>query len=99
MKMRSALYYTNTLGWIFTVLALSVLASSAVDRGLNQRLKLVFVASPLSTQHLGERTDWLARNQDNVSYTPKNTNLKGDNQSNIPARFVSIWEEVRRIKC
>jgi len=32
----------------------SVLASSAVDRapiGTNQRLKLVCVASPLSTQH------------------------------------------------
>ena len=30
-------------------------------------LKLVFVASLLSTQHLGKRTDCLAWNQDNVS--------------------------------
>ena len=44
----------------------SVLASSAVDRGFETRsgqtrLKLVCVASPLSTQHLGERakTGWL----------------------------------------
>ena len=45
----------------------SVLASSAVDRGFEPRLaqtktkKLVFVASPLSTQHSGKRamTGWL----------------------------------------
>jgi hypothetical protein len=45
----------------------SVLASSVVDRGFEsgrvkpKTLKLVFVASPLSTQHLGERakTGWL----------------------------------------
>ena len=45
----------------------SVLASSAVDRRFEPRsgkpktMKLVFVASPLSTQHKGERakTGWL----------------------------------------
>jgi hypothetical protein len=45
----------------------SVLASSAVDRGFKPRsvkpktIKLVFVASPLSMQHLGIRakTGWL----------------------------------------
>ena len=45
----------------------SVLASSAVDRGFEPRsgqtkdYKLVFVASPLSTQHYGERAKigWL----------------------------------------
>jgi hypothetical protein len=46
----------------------SVLASSAVDRVFEPRsgqtpktMKLVFVASPLSKQHLGERakTGWL----------------------------------------
>ena len=30
-------------------------------------MKLVCVASPLSTQHKGARSNWLARNQDNVS--------------------------------
>ena len=44
----------------------SVLASSAVDRGFGPRVKprtmhLVFVASPLNTQHYGERAKigWL----------------------------------------
>ena len=45
----------------------SVLASSAVDRGFEHRsgqprtIQLVFVASPLSTQHYGERAKigWL----------------------------------------
>ena len=45
----------------------SMLASSAVDRGSSsswvkpKTMKLVFVASPLSTHYLGERakTDWL----------------------------------------
>jgi hypothetical protein len=46
----------------------SVLAPSAVDRGFESRsgktkdyIKFVFVASPLSTQHYGERakTGWL----------------------------------------
>ena len=43
----------------------SILASIAVDRGFNQvkskTIKLVFVASLLSTQHTGERaqTGWL----------------------------------------
>jgi hypothetical protein len=45
----------------------SVLASSVVDRGFNpwsnQTVKLVFVASPLSTNS----KDWLARNRNNVS--------------------------------
>jgi hypothetical protein len=30
-------------------------------------LKLIFVAAPLSKQHLGESKEWLAQNQDNVS--------------------------------
>jgi hypothetical protein len=43
-----------------------VLASSEVDRGFESQL--VFVTSPLKTQHKGERTKiWLARKQDNVS--------------------------------
>ena len=47
----------------------SVLASSAVDRGFEpdrvkpKTIQLVCVASPLSTQHYGERANWLARNQ------------------------------------
>ena len=46
----------------------SMLASSAADRGFEPKtIKLVFVASPLSTQHEGERADWLAQNQINVS--------------------------------
>jgi hypothetical protein len=51
----------------------SVLVWSVVDRGFEpgwvkpKTKKLVFIASPLSTQHKGERADWLARNQDNVS--------------------------------
>jgi hypothetical protein len=38
-----------------------VSASSAVDCGFDQTIKLVFVASPLSKQHQGERskTGWL----------------------------------------
>jgi hypothetical protein len=51
----------------------SVLASSAVDRGLSpdqgkpKTIKLVFVVSPQSTQHFKrESKDWLALNQDNV---------------------------------
>jgi hypothetical protein len=51
----------------FSGVMVSVLASSAVDRGCEpgrvkqKTIKLVFVASPLSTQHEGERakTDWL----------------------------------------
>ena len=36
--------------------------------GSNQRIcTLIFVASLLSTQHYGERADWSARNQNNVS--------------------------------
>ena len=36
--------------------------------GSNQTIKLVFVASPLSTHRQGERaTNWLALNQNNVS--------------------------------
>jgi hypothetical protein len=39
----------------------SVLASSAVDRVKPRTMKLVFVVSPLSTQHYGERAKivWL----------------------------------------
>ena len=51
----------------------SVLASSAVDRRFEPRwitlktMKLISVASSLSMQRSGERADWLARNQNNVS--------------------------------
>ena len=49
----------------------SVLDSSVVDLGFgsNQRLlRLVFVASRLSMQHLKRKSeDWLARNMNNVS--------------------------------
>ena len=54
---------------------INVLVSSAVYRGFEPRsgqkpkiIKLVFVASPLSTHPLRRKSkDWLARNQDNVS--------------------------------
>ena len=50
----------------------SVLASSAVDRGFDpgrvklNTIKLVFAASPLSTQHSGVRakTGWLGNHND-----------------------------------
>ena len=46
----------------------SILASRVVDRGFESKTtKLVFVVSPLSTQHYGKSKDGLARNQDNVS--------------------------------
>jgi len=49
----------------------SMLTSSAVDIvqiGLNQTIKLVFVASLLSTTALRRKSiDWLARNRNNVS--------------------------------
>ena len=43
----------------------SVLASSAVDRGFI--IGLVFAASPLTTALRSKSKDWLARNQENVS--------------------------------
>ena len=58
----------------------SVLASSAIDRGFEpdqvkpKTMKLVCVASPLSTQHEGERAK--IQNQDNVSELGK-TSIRG----------------------
>ena len=53
------------------VVMVSMLTSSAVDIvqiGLNQTIKLVFVASLLSTTALRRKSiDWLARNRNNVS--------------------------------
>jgi hypothetical protein len=41
---------------------------SSPDRVISKTIKLVFVASLLSTQHLSRKIkDWLARNQNNVS--------------------------------
>ena len=55
-------HFQNRIGGVIV----SVLASSSVDRGFEplrvntKTIKLVFVASPLSTQHLGkrEKTGW-----------------------------------------
>ena len=49
--------HSNRIGGVIV----RVLVSRAVDHGSNQRLKLVFVASLLSTQYSGERakTGWL----------------------------------------
>jgi hypothetical protein len=50
----------------------SMFISSVVDRGFEpwsgqtKDKKRAFVATKLSTQHLEERADWLARNQDNI---------------------------------
>ena len=54
----SFLIKINRIGGVMV----SVLASNAVDRGpgrsnLYNTITLVFVASPLSTQHAGERTN------------------------------------------
>ena len=67
-RVHAASYNTNRIGGVMV----RVFASSAVDRGFEPRLgqthvvkpktiKLVFVASPLSTQHSGVRanTGWL----------------------------------------
>ena len=54
----------NSIGGV--MVSVRVCASSVVDRGSSpfreelMTIKFIFVASPLSTQHLGER-DWLAR--------------------------------------
>jgi hypothetical protein len=40
---------------------------SSSGRVKPKTIKLAFVASPLSVQHSGERADWLARIQDDVS--------------------------------
>jgi hypothetical protein len=45
----------------------SVLPSSAIDRIKPKTTKLIFVASPPSTQNKRERAVWLAQNQANVS--------------------------------
>ena len=52
----------------------SVLVSSVVDHGFApsrvklKTIKLIFVASPLSTQHIRRKSkDWMAWNKDNVS--------------------------------
>ena len=69
---RTRFYILNRTGGLIV----SVLASSVVDRVFEPRLdqiksnimKLVCVASPLSTQVLRRKNkDWLVRNQDNVS--------------------------------
>ena len=41
----------------------SVLVGSSPGRVKPKTIQLVCVASPLSTQHYGERANWLARNQ------------------------------------
>jgi hypothetical protein len=60
----------------FSGVMVSVLVSSAVDRGFEpsvggrikqKTIHFVFVASPLNMQHQGESKDGLARNQNNVS--------------------------------
>jgi hypothetical protein len=47
----------------------ALIVGSSPDRVKPKTIKLVFVASPLRTQHEGERKskDWLAQNRDNVS--------------------------------
>ena len=58
------------LSWSDTDSSNALNCNSAVDCGFkpwsNQRLELVFGASPLSTQRWKSK-DWLAQNQDNVS--------------------------------